>query len=260
MIRIGLKTEFEFVPEAARIGFDYLELPLQRIAALSDDEFAELRAYAEALEIRAEVMYDMLPDSLRVTGPLVSARQQHEYLEKAFARAKRLGAEVIVFDAPISRNMPAGCDFMLARRQAGNFLRIVQGHASGFDLQVAIQNIRPAECNLINTVSEAALAAALLQLNNVGVMADTVQMALTAEPLETLSRASSALLHVHTGCAVNRALPSLNDGEDYTRLFRLLHRIGYIGRVSATTAGSCTRDTAYKALDTLRYIRDNALV
>ena len=33
LIRIGLRTPFEFVPEAAGLGYDYLELPLTRIAA-----------------------------------------------------------------------------------------------------------------------------------------------------------------------------------------------------------------------------------
>ena len=92
MIRIGLRTPFEFVPEAAGLGYDYLELPLTRIAALTDDEFEELAVYIEAAGVNIEAMYDMLPSSLRVNGPDVRARDQHAYLEKAFYRAKRLGA------------------------------------------------------------------------------------------------------------------------------------------------------------------------
>ena len=106
MIRIGLRSEFEFVPEAAGLGFDYLELPLTRICALSDDEFEELTAYIEAAGINVEALYDMLPDDLRVNGTDVRAQAQHAYLDKAFYRAKRIGAKIIAFDAPKARNVP----------------------------------------------------------------------------------------------------------------------------------------------------------
>jgi len=260
MMRIGLRTEFDFVPDALGLGFDYFELPLRRIAALSEAEFGELVAYADALKIPIEAMYAMLPDELRITGPDVQARLQHEYLDLAFSRAKRLGVEVIAFDAAVSRSVPASYDFSLARRQAGNFLRIVQGHASAFGLKVAVQNLRHAESNLINTVSEAALMAALLTLSNVGVLADTVQMAYAGEPLDAIGRVGSALMHVHTGCALTRALPSANDGEDYPRLFRLLARSAYSGRVSAVTSGECTPDAAAAALECLRKAREESLI
>ena len=259
-MQIGLRTQLDFVPEAARLDFDYLELPLAPIAALSTADFTELAEYLSAVGVRPEVMYDMLPPQLRITGPDVQARLHHEYLDVAFARARRLGARVIAFDAAASRSVPAGCDFALGRRQAGNFLRIVQGHAAAFGLTVAVQNLRHGESNLINTVSEAALMAALLQLDNVGVLADTVQMAYASEPLEAVARCGSALVHVHTGCALTRSLPRSGDGEDYSRLFRMLARMGYTARVSAVTSGECTSDAASAALECLKIARDESLV
>lgn len=258
MIRIGLRSEFEFVPDAAGLGFDYLELPLTRIAALSDDEFDELAAYIEAAGINIEAMYDMLPKELRVNGNDVRARWQHEYLDKAFYRAKRLGAQIIAFDAPEARHVPAVFDFAMARRQTGNFLRIVQGHAAEHGVMVAIQNYRHAQCNLINTVSEAALMAALLQLSQVGVLADTVQMAYAAEPVEALTRCGSSLLHVHTGSPLTRDLPRKGDGEDYVKLFRTLNRKGYQGRVSASSSKECTVESAKAALDCLKKARQDS--
>lgn len=259
MIRIGIRSDLEFIPEAARLGCDYLELPLSRIQALSDAEFAELAEYLDALGLRAEVMHDMLPSSVRVTGPDVQARVQHAYLDSAFARAKRLGAEVIAFDAAKVRQVPAGFDFPLARRQAGNFLRIAQGHAAVTGLRLAVQNLRTAECNLINTVSEAALMAALLQLDNVGVLADTVQMAFAAEPLDAVERCCGALEHVHAGCALTRRLPREGDGEDYAALFRALARMGYAGRVGAVAAEPFSTKDAEAALACLRSAREASL-
>ena len=260
MIKIGLRSEFEFVPEAAALGFDYLELPLTRIAALTDNEFDELTDYVDAANINIEAMYDMLPPSLRVNGHDVRAQAQHAYLERAFYRASRLGAQVVAFDAPEARNAPAVFDFAMARRQTGNFLRIAQGHAVKYGLQVAVQNYRHAECNLINTVSEAALMAALLQLSQVGVLADTVQMAYAAEPVEALIRCGSSLMHVHTGSPLTRGLPREGDGEDYVKLFRTLNRRGYSGRVSASASHECTPESARAALECLKKARSEAQV
>lgn len=259
MIRIGLRSEFEFVPEAAQLGYDYLELPLTRVASLSNSEFAELIEYTDAIGIRAEAMYDMLPHGLRITGPEVQARLQHDYLNHAFARARRLGAQVITFDAAASRNVPTNFDFAMARRQAGNFLRIVQGHASDFGIRVAICGMPYSQTNLINTVSEASLMAALLQLGNVGVAAHTIHMAYASEPIGAVERCGSSLMHVYTGCALTRSLPSENDGEDYAHLFRILAKIGYSGRVSAATYGECTAKSATDALRCLRAAREDSL-
>lgn len=252
MILIGLRAPFDFVPEAALIGYDYLELPLNRVASLTDREFLELQDYAVQARFRVYAMYDMLPEEMRVNGQNVRATQQHEYLQRAFSRAHALGASIVAFDAAASRNVPAGTDFDLARRQTGNFLRIAQGHAKEYGLKIAIQNIRFSSCNLINTVSEAALMAALLQLSQVGVLADTVQMAYQSESFAAIDQCGATLAHVATGCALKRSLPYPGDGEDYTRLFRMLQRRGYSGGVTAVTEGACTPTEAATALKVLR--------
>ena len=174
----------------------------------------------------------MLPGDLRVTGPDVSAQAQHEYLRSAFGRAQALGAELIVFDAAAARNVPAGFDFLLARRQLGNFMRILQGHAADANLRIAVRNYRRAECNLINTISEAALLSALLMLDRIGVAADTVQMALSSEPLDSIERAG--------------------DGEDYPRILGLLQELSYGGRISCVCRDDFSFQEAAAALECLR--------
>lgn len=260
LIAIGLRVAFDFVEEAAQLSYDYLELPLNWTASLSDAQFEELAAYVSGAKLRIAAMYDMLPPGLRVNGRDVRAAEQHAYLKRAFARAARLGAGLVAFDAAEQRNVPAGADFDLARRQTGNFMRIVQGHAAQSGLTVAIRNLRRARCNMINTVSEAALMAALLQLGNVGVLADTVQMAYQSEALSVLETCPAALKHVYTGCALKRCLPYPGDGEDYVSLFRLLTRRGYAGGVTAVAEGEYSPAAAASALKLLRVAREEALV
>ena len=75
MIRIGLKTPLDAVPEIAGVGFDCLELPLRDVAALSEGEFAELTEYLAYLNVRVGAVSDLIPDGLRVNGPAVSRRR-----------------------------------------------------------------------------------------------------------------------------------------------------------------------------------------
>ncbi|MCQ2438104.1 MAG: sugar phosphate isomerase/epimerase, partial [Clostridia bacterium] len=201
------------------------------------------------------VLYDMLPPDLRITGHRVSAGDLHAWLESSFLRAKALGTDIVVLDAAASRHVPNGYDFSLARRQLGNFLRMVQGHAASAGLKVAVQNLRRAECNLINTVSEAALVPALLHLDNVGVLADTVQMERSSEPFDSIVRSGEALLHVHAGNALDRTLPAPGDGEDYVRLFRQLRQMNYHGGVSCVAEKPFTKEEAKRALDYMKFAR-----
>ena len=138
MFSIGICTDFVNLPEAASLDFDYVELPLTALAALTEAEFAEFVAYAEGTGVRVAACYDMLPDDLPVTGPGVSATALHGYLKHALNRARRLGVGVVTLDAARSRDVPPDADFAFAWRQLGNFLRLVQGHAKECGVAVAL--------------------------------------------------------------------------------------------------------------------------
>ena len=232
MFPIGICTDFENIPEAHEIGFDFVEISLNQLAALPQADFEAFADYVEGIGLRIPALNQILPDNLLITGPHVSAQALHGYLASAFDRARRLGAQVVVLDAPKSRAVPEGFDFPMAWRQLGNFLRLVQGHANDSGLRVAIEPIRKSECNLLNLVSEATLLAALLQLNNVGAAAHTGHMGMASEPLSALRRAAPLLWHVHLSSALHRGLPRIDDGEDYRKPLQALEDMGYTGNIS----------------------------
>lgn len=232
MFSIGICTDFVNLPEVSRLGFDYAELPLDALAALTEAEFSELAAYADGAGLKIAACNRMLPADLPITGPGVNASALHGYLNHAMGRARRLGARVLVLDAEKSRAVASEADYAFAWRQLGNFLRLAQGHAKENGLVVAIEPIRKADCPLMNQVCEAALIAGLLQLDNIAVAAHTGHMAMASESLSALRRAAPLLRHVHVENALTRALPREGDGEDYRRLAAMLKSIGYAGGVS----------------------------
>ena len=254
MFQTGIYTDFVNLPEVAALGFDYVEIPLDALAALPEGDFQAFVDYVEGRGIRVGACSRMLPEDLPITGPNVSATALHGYLKHAFSRAQRLGAKVIALDGAASRAVPTDGDFPFAWRQLGNFLRLVQGHAHECGLTVALLPLRKADCNLLNLVSEATLIAGLLQLDNIAVAAHWGHMALASEPLSSLRRAAPLLRHVYVENALTRALPRPGDGEDYKRLVETLADIGYTGGV--TLSGSITESFAEDAAKALKYIRE----
>lgn len=232
MAAIGICTDFVNLPEVARLGFDYVELSLVAVAALGEAEFAELADWVDAAGIHVYAFRDMLPGNLPVTGPGVSATALHDYLKRAFGRARRLGAKVIALDAAQARGVSRDADFPFAWRQLGNFLRLCQGHARECGLVIAAEPLRKTDCNLMNLVSEATLLSGLLQLGNVGVAANTGSMAMAAEPVTALTRTGNSLCHVHIEHPLTRRMPREGDGEDYFGLMRVLKKQSYVGGVS----------------------------
>jgi sugar phosphate isomerase/epimerase len=190
---------------------------------------------------------------MRITGAGVSAQALHEYLSGAFFRACRLGVKVVAMDCGRSRHVPDENDFPAAWRQLGNFMRLVQGHASNAGLKIAVEPIRKAECNLLNLVSEATLMAGLLQLDHVGVLPNTGSMAMASEPLSALRRAMPLIEHVHIEGALRRGFPAPGDGEDYARIFRALKQLGYAGGVSIR--GRYASDFGREAKAALEYLK-----
>lgn len=256
MLSIGICTDLYSLPDVASLGFDYVELPLDALAALTEGEFIELCKYVNAAGIRVDACNRMLPEDLTITGARVSATALHGYLAHALKRARLLGVKIVVLDSPRARAVPDGLDVPFAWRQLGNFLRLAQGHAKESGVTLAIEPIRKAECDLMNLVGEATLIAGLLQLDNVAVAAHSGHMAMASEPVSALRRAGRLLRHVHLENALTRALPMPGDGEDYRRLFRALGDIGYAGGVSV--CGAITDAFADDAARSLQYIRQLA--
>ena len=238
MIKLGVCTGISNIKKAAAAGFDYIEAALNGIAALSDEEYEKALGEVNQASIKVEACNCLLPGSLKVTGPDVNAQALHDYLEKAFTRAEKLGTKVVVFGSGAARGVPEGFDVAQAWRQIANFLRLCESHASAHDITVVIEPLRSGECNIINYVSEATILASLVQMEHICVLGDTYHMAFGHEGFRALSMAGSLLKHIHVANAIGRLYPKVGDGEDYEGLFATLKAMGYEGRVSVE--GKCS--------------------
>lgn len=101
--RIGL----EYAGRLKRLGYDYIELPLNELAQLSEQEFRDARTVLEELDLPCRACNDFMPARFQITGPDVTSRAElTDYLRRALERAARLGISFAVFGSPWSRSCP----------------------------------------------------------------------------------------------------------------------------------------------------------
>lgn len=255
MIRLGVCTSIDNAARMAQIGFDYIEPPLRAIADLSDAEFDAQRAILNASGLRCEAMNCMLPGEIRVVGDRVDESRIREYLDRAFRRASLLGTQVIIFGSGGSRGVEPGGDFACAWRQLTDYLRIAAEYADQYGVNVAVEPLCRAECNIINFVSEAMALTSMVNHPRIGVLGDSYHMVLGCEPESALENAGAHLFHVHMACAEGRRYPKPNDGGNHEALFAALNRMGYAGRVSIEAGTDdifSDAETAFPLLNSLR--------
>ena len=176
-IRFGICASPAQIAQAARAGYDYIELDLNRVLALNESEYREMTAQMERFGIYAEAVHAPLPEGMAIVGDGVSAQAIHDHLNQSFQLARMLGAEIIIFDCESSRRIPLNFDPAMAWRQLGNFIRILQAHAADNDLKVALLPLRRSSAELMNYITEATLISAMLRLDRVGVAASLYNMA-----------------------------------------------------------------------------------
>lgn len=236
MIRLGVCTSPDKIGQAAELGFDFIECGFSWLSSLSEEEYAKVLEQVQAAPICVEACNGMLPGELKVVGEQVNEQAIREYLEKTFARAQKLGVKVVVFGSGAARGVPEGYPHEKAWRDIAAYLRIVEEYCARYSIDLAIEPLRRAECNILNYVSEGAEMSALLNLPHIGVLGDTHHMNCGAEPVSALEQAGRLLKHVHISHSMGneggRDFPYEGDGNDHQALFGALHAADYQGRVS----------------------------
>lgn len=230
--RFGICCRPDQVSAAAAAGYDYLELNLNDVLAMSEDQYREMARQMQEHGIYAEVVHGLLPDGMKLVGDGVSSKEIHRALDMSFDVAQALGAQIAVLDCEKSRMLPLRFDPAMAWRQLGNFIRILQGYAVDFDMQAALLPLRRSAADLMNYVTEATLISAMLRLDRVGVAASLYNMAMEAESLPQLKRTGSLLWHMRVSNVLGNRPPKVGDGEDYAAVFAALAEMGYAGRIT----------------------------
>lgn len=234
------RTGIERLDTLARLGYDYVELPCAELSQLDDAAFEELLNRLEGLKLRCEASNNFFPPAMRLTGPDVDDASVDVYVARALSRLERLGVQRVVFGSGGAKNVPAGYPMEEGYRQVVALLKRIAAVAQAHGIMIAIEPLRTAECNLINSFEEGVCLARDVNHESVRVLVDYYHLREMNEPVWHLAAWGGEWLgHVHFAQQEGRLCPALERPDEYYRpFFDALKKIGYDVRVSCEAYAS----------------------
>lgn len=241
----------EIVEQLAEFGYDYIELSLAHMMALSTAEFGALVRRVASSGIRCEACNNFFPPAIRLTGDEVDWRQVQNYTARALARAAELGAQIIVFGSSSAKNVPAGFPMTRAWAQIVEALRMVDPIAGEYGITIVIEPLNRRESNIVLTGREGLALARQVDRPQIKLLVDYYHMTMEDESPDILLEAASEVRHIHFARVKGRAFPvELEAG--YRVFFANLKQIGYDGRISVEAYTTDFAADAPRALAVLK--------
>jgi D-psicose/D-tagatose/L-ribulose 3-epimerase len=231
-IQVGYCTPLRNIDAARAAGFDYVELSTSEIAGLADAEYEQAVTRIRNTGIPVPAANLFLPAAIKVTGADIDRVQQMTYVEKAFSRLARLGAQIVVFGSGGARRVPDGFPKSQAFQQLVEFGRRVAPAARAHGITIAIEPLRREETNIINSAAEGLDLVNAIDDPNFQLMVDFYHLASEKEDPAIILRAGTHIRHLHVANPQGRVFPRRWDEYDYAPFFAALRQIGYDKRIS----------------------------
>lgn len=240
--------------EAAKAaGFDYVELGVTEIAALSDADFDAALEHVQKVGIPTPNANLFLPGSFRLTGPQAATpEEQMAYVRKAFARLNRLGVKILCFGSGGARRVPDGFPKEEAFAQLVAFGKRIAPEARANGITVVIEPLRRQETNIINTAAEGLALVKAVGDPNFELLIDFYHLASEKEDPAIILEAREHIRHLHMANPQGRVFPLQWEEYDYAPFFATLRQIGYAGRMSIEGSSRDVAGEAPRAIELLR--------
>lgn len=237
-MRFGVCTSIdneENVRIAAECGFDYIECGFQTFANATEEQLIEWEEREKKYHIYAEAVNCFLPGSLPVTGENVDYDALRDFVSRGMKNCRRMGVKIVVFGSSGARSIPQGYSYEKAVRQMGYFLREIAAPIAALNgIVIVTEPLQMAETNMINTIKEGVLLAALADHDNVRCLADLFHMVQCGDTSEDILMIADSIVHAHISNPVER------NGKK--RVYPLsLDEFDYKSFVDALRTGSCER-------------------
>ncbi len=186
-------TDIEKMKYIKALGYDYAESHCQEIAKKDKEHLDAMKATGLPV-IAANCFIGM-----RIVGEEKDEEKIKEYLETLFEKASYLGLKHLIFGSSGARRIPDGMSLEEGRAEIVDFLKnLVVPVAEKYNLPVAIEPLRPEECNAINTIADGVEIAKRVDSPFVKVLADVAHMYVQNETMDSLINYNGWIIHAHT--------------------------------------------------------------
>lgn len=221
-------TDIEKMKYIKALGYDYAESHCQEIMKKDKDYLDRMKGTGLPV-VAANCFIGM-----RIVGEEKDEAKIKEYLEILFEKASYLGLRYLVFGSSGARRIPDGMSLEEGRAEIVDFLKnLVVPVAEKYNILVAIEPLRPEECNAINTVADGVEIAKRVDSPFVKVLADVAHMYVQGESMESLGDYKGWIIHAHTSnpdpdlsLDCKRVFPKAADSFSQASFVNVLKSIG----------------------------------
>ena len=225
-----------YAGELKKLGYDYIELPLNQLTQLEDGEFEKAVETLKEIGLPCRSCNDFMPSVYQIVGEdLTPEKELERYLVRAFHRLERLKAPYTVFGSPWSRSCPAGFPMERALDQVAGFLRRAGRIAADHGVVIAIEPINRSETNVMNHYADGVTMARRVDRPNVRVLCDYYHLRYEGDSPQVLLDGGGALLvHTHIAKLEGRRYFTGLEGElpMVEQYAQALKALGYAGGIS----------------------------
>ncbi|WP_251390242.1 sugar phosphate isomerase/epimerase family protein [Mediterraneibacter agrestimuris] len=231
-MEIGICAGMELAKDAAKAGYDYIELPLCTIAEMPDEEFKRAKTEFEKRGIPCRAFNILLPGGMKIFGQDVDKKALEAYAERACSRAHALHGKIIVFGSGGARRLPDDISMDEAWEQMKEVCRIFGNAAQKYGIKIVLEPLNRGETDLMHTVNEGIRMTEEISHSSVWLLADYYHMQKEKESVNVLVQAASYLKHCHIACGAERRFPAGKDLGQCREFIGMLQEIGYQGMLS----------------------------
>ena len=229
-MRIGFCAKPDQAAKVAAAGFDFIEPPVNALAAMTREEFETAKRQLGEAGIPAPTFNLLFPKPMALLSDGVSDADIREYLTLALSRVRELGGKIAVFGSGKSRMRPEGMSYDAAFRCLVEITRLTGEIAAQHGVTVVIEPLNCNETNMINSLGEGACLVAAVNHPSVALLADYYHVTAENQKVEDIERLCG-IAHAHIATAQGRRIPLAKD-EGYTRMFAAMKKTGYDGLLS----------------------------
>ena len=250
-----MKTEvdYELIKMIREAGFDFVEMRAMLVESISDEEFDKLQNLLKELDFGCECSCALFPKTIRVTGDKIDEKVISDYLEKTFARLKKLGAKKVVFGSAPARALDEKTSQEQGYRQISKICReIIVPACDKYDLTVVIEPLRATACNFINTLEDGMRVVQEVNSPRIQLLCDTIHMMANEDNADDVIRYKDNLNHVHIS-EMERKLPEDHYSEYVKKVLNNLVSINYDKTISFETKNGNGLESMKKALAMLKH-------
>ena len=256
MMKYGCGTTMQNYHILEELGFDYIELPGNQIAAMSEEEFLQVQKTIEQGKVKCCGFNAALPPEIVLTGDGYDLEQAKEYAQKLCQRGKALKIGAIGIGSPKSRRFQKGDNLDRAWMETNAFLCMFADVAAEYGITIMYESLNHTESAFGLKIREGADLIQKINKPNLKIVFDIYHMFMENETVEDLQYALPYVHHIHIAERVGEETryPSEKLYDYYKTLLTPVVKSGYTGAICTEAFDGDVREGAERSILLLKKI------